>query len=527
MPADHAHDSEGFDLVSILRILRRRGWVLVLCTLLVGGGIYAYTSRQPKSYSASAKLRFSDPGLDQTIVAPNARSGSVDPERDAATNLQDVQVRPIADRTADAIGGGLTGSSVASRIHVSADGKSDFVSIEATAANPALAARLATTYARQYISSRRSQAVAQIRAAQAVVERRLATLSRTTNAARNLPQSRLSQKQATALDEERTLRDQANELTVLASLQSGGAELAEAAVPARAATSPRPARDAVLGGLLGLLLGFALAFLFERFDRHVKEPDQLRGDFHQPTLGRLPESRALRKPTKYIGDRLPPLEAEAFRLLWTNLRFFNARRDIRSVLVTSAAPREGKTTVALHTGATAASTGSRTLLIEADLRGPSLARLLGLPSGSGLIDVIHGELALEDALQPVELPYVDGIAPFDVLPSGGPFRNPTILLESPAFHQLLAQSERDYDLVVIDTPSTAFVSDAIALLTRVSGVLVVTRLGHSTRVATSQLASQLANVDAPVLGLVVNSVSSRSFADDYDGVVARAPLQAR
>jgi Mrp family chromosome partitioning ATPase len=166
-------------------------------------------------------------------------------------------------------------------------------------------------------------------------------------------------------------------------------------------------------------------------------------------------------------------------------------------------------------------------LIEADLRGPSLARLLALPAGPGLIAVVHEELPLEDAVQPVELAYVDGIAPFDVLLSGGPFRNPTIVLESPAFHQLLAQAEQDYDLVLIDTPSTAFVSDAIPLLTQVSGVLVVTRLGHSTRVATSQLASQLANIDAPVLGLAVNSVSSRTLADDYDGVVARAPARAR
>jgi capsular exopolysaccharide synthesis family protein len=235
----------------------------------------------------------------------------------------------------------------------------------------------------------------------------------------------------------------------------------------------------------------------------------------------------LRKPAKYIGDRLPPLEAEAFRLLWANLRFYNAGRDIRSLLVTSAVPGEGKTTVALHVGATAASTGARTLLIEADLRGPSLARVLALNPVRGLIDVVHGEVPLEEALQRVELPYVDGIAPFDALVAGGLFRNPTILLESPAFRHILGEAERDYDLVVIDTPSTAFVSDAIPLLTQVSGVLVVTRLGHSTRMATSQLANQLANVDAPVLGLAVNSVSGRSLADDYDGVVARAPARAR
>ena len=167
-------------------------------------------------------------------------------------------------------------------------------------------------------------------------------------------------------------------------------------------------------------------------------------------------------------------------------------------------------------------------MIEADLRRPRLAAVLGLRAEErGLINVIHGETEVEDAVQRVKLPYVDGIAPFEALLAGGAFSNPTILLDSPAFRHLLREVERDYDLVVIDAPSTVFVSDAIPLLTRVSGVLVVTRLGHSTRVATSQLASQLENVDAPVLGLAVNSVSNRALADDYDGAVASAPSAAR
>jgi capsular exopolysaccharide synthesis family protein len=522
-----AEPAGGLDVVSILRVLQRRAWVVILCTLLVGGGIYAYYNRQPKSYVATAKLLFSDPGFDQAIVAPNVRTQSPDPERDAATNLEGVEVRPIAQRTARALGGGLSADAVASHIDVSADGRSNFVAIDASAADPPLAARLATTYAREYIAYRRAKAVTQIRAAQSVVRGRLRALARTTGRARDLPQSRLTRNQANALDEERTLREQANQLSVLASLQTGGAELAEAARAPASAASPRPTRNAILGGIIGLLLGVALAFLFERFDRHVKEPGQLRGNFHQPTVGKVPESRALRKPKKYIGGGLPAIEGEAFRLLWANLRYYNADRDIRSLLVTSPVPGEGKTTIALHVGAIAASTGSRTLLIEADLRRPRLAAMLGLPAEPGLRGVIHGDAELADAVQRVRLPYVDGIAPFDALLAGGAFSNPTILLDSPAFRHLLREVERIYDLVMIDAPSTAFVSDAIPLLTRVSGVLVVTRLGHSTRVATAQLASQLENVDAPVLGLAVNSVSARALADDFDGVVARAPTPAR
>lgn len=523
---DEPPTRDGIDLASTLRILRRRAWIVVLCVLLVAGGIYAYSSRQPKSYVASAKLLFGDPSLDQSIVMPNVRPQSIDPDREAATNLGLVEVRPVAARTAKALAGGLTPQSVARRITVTAEGRSNFVSIEATASAPAAAARLATTYAEEYIAYRRSRARAQIRDAQAVIRVRLATLARITREARLLPQSRLSQEQSSALDEERTLRQQENQLSVLASLQSGGAELVEPALPPRSPAAPQTVRNTALGGVLGLLLGLCLAFLFERFDRYVKEPSQLRGRFHQPVLGRLPNSRALRRPTKYIGAGLPAMAGEAFRLLWANIRFYDTGRDIRSLLVTSPVPREGKTTVALHVGATAASTGTRTLLIEADLRHPSLARILGMPPEPGLVEVIHGEVALEDAVRWVKLPPVAGLAPYDTLLAGRPFRNPPVLLESPAFRNLLEEAQETYGLVVIDTPSTAFVSDAIPLLTKVSGVLVVTRLGHATRFATSQLATQLQNVNAPVVGLVINSLSERSLTNDYDGAVPRAPSRA-
>jgi capsular exopolysaccharide synthesis family protein len=517
---------DGIDLVSTLRILRRRAWVVILCVLLVAGGIYAYSSQQQKSYVASASVLFSDPGFDQTVVAPNARSQSTDPEREAATNLRLVEVRPVAARTARALGNSLTPESVASHVSVTAEGKSNVASIEATASAPNDAARLATTYAEQYIAYRRTRARAQILDAQAVVRGRLAALERTTRDARNLPQSELSQQQSNALDEERTLRQQANELRVLASLQNGGAELVEAALPPDSPAEPQTVRNSALGAVLGLLLGLCLAFVFERFDRYVKEPAQLRGRFHQPVLGRLPKSRALRRPTKYIGDALPAVAREAFRLLWANLRFYDTGRDVRSLLVTSAVPREGKTTVALHVGATAASTGTRTLLIEADLRQPSLARTLGISPEPGLVEVIHGEVTLEDAVHWVRLPTVDGMASYEALPAGRPFRNPPVLLQSPAFRHLLREAEERYGLVVLDTPSTALVSDAISLLTEVSGVLVVTRLGQSTRSAMGQLATQLENVDAPVVGLVINSLSGRSLAEDYGGALRDAPSRA-
>jgi receptor protein-tyrosine kinase len=292
--------------------------------------------------------------------------------------------------------------------------------------------------------------------------------------------------------------------------------------------------------VLGLLLGLGVAFLLERFDRRIREPKDLEAIYGLPLLGVVPESAALSRSTrgrkgrkKNAEEALPSSEEEAFHLLRAHLRYFNVDRELRTLLVASAAPADGKTTVARHLASAAARMGSVVLLLEADLRHPTLAQQLDLKSGPGLSDVLIGTVSLSSATQKVDLgsPSVDGSAgrTLDVLVAGAALPpNPGELIESHAMEALLERAKSTYDLVVIDTPPLAAVSDAFPLLRKVDGVIIVGRVGRNRRDVAQRLHETLTGAGAPLLGVVANSVKvgrrgSYGYAYDYGYAGAKGP----
>ena len=179
---------------------------------------------------------------------------------------------------------------------------------------------------------------------------------------------------------------------MLAELRNGNVEIAQAATVPTSPSSPKTSRNTALGLILGLLLGIGIAFLLERFDRRIREPKDLEKVYGLPLLGVVPESSALQRSgggQGLPGAALPSGESEAFHLIRADLRYFNVDRELRTLLVASAAPGDGKTTVARHLATAAASMGARVLLLEADLRGPTSRGTWSL-SGPGVSDVLIG-----------------------------------------------------------------------------------------------------------------------------------------
>jgi non-specific protein-tyrosine kinase len=230
---------------------------------------------------------------------------------------------------------------------------------------------------------------------------------------------------------------------------------------------------------------------------------------------------------------LPPNEAEAFHLIRAHLRYFNVDRELRTLLVVSAAPADGKTTVARHLASAAARMGSRALLVEADVRHPSLAQRLGLHFGPGLSDVLIGAASLDEALQTIDTDSStldhSVTRELDVLVAGATLPpNPGELIESKAMEALLERAKSTYDLVVIDTPPLAAVSDAFPLLSKVDGVIVVGRVGRNRRDVAQRLHETLAGAGAPLLGVVANGfkpsrLSSRGYGYGYAYPAAERP----
>lgn len=469
----------------LLNMGRRNLKLLLVCVLVVPAVALIYSLAQDKEYTASASLLFRDPGLDDALLGDSLFNQDDDPERAAATNLRLVSLRQISGRTAEALpGSGLSPDEIADKVSVSPQGESDLIAVEAVDGDPRAAAKLANTFANEYIAFRRDADRAKIAEAEALVNDQL---------------ERLGPDGAASADGTQ-LEERARELEILASLQTGNAELVQPAEPPSSASAPKPARNLALGLLLGLFLGGSLTFLREQLDRRLKDPAEAADVFGLPILAAIPESRTI--STVGLREEAPGgIEGEAFRMLRANLRYFNVDRDVKSILVTSAAPQDGKTTVSWNLARAEADAGKSVLYLEADLRRPTLASQLQVSAAEGLSLVLAGMVEVRKAIRTVQ-----GV---DVLLAGPLPPNPTELMESKRMRDLIQWGEQNYDRVIIDTPPAAVVADAVPIMSEVNGVLIVVRIQRSQRDAAEHLRDQLANISAPMLGIAVNGVAMR------------------
>jgi capsular exopolysaccharide synthesis family protein len=483
--------SADFNLRYAVRALRRRLPLFLLPLLLVPAVAVGISLVQKKKYTTTASLLFRNPQFDQMIFGASFTPAETDPTRQAATNLDLVSLPRVAALTAARLH--LSESQVSSAVTESSRDQSDLVSVQASARSPGFAAQLANTFAAEFIAFRRDADRATLASAELPLQKQIASLPRPVRYG-TLGQS---------------LESRLGQLRMLASLQTGDAELVQPAQVPSGPSSPKLLRNAALGIFFGIVLGIALVLLAEVFDRRLRDRAELEQIFERPLLGTIPESRKLKAADAAL---LAAAEAdrEAFRMLWTNLRYFTLSRGVRSVLITSADRGDGKSTVAWGLGLAAASAGKRTLVIEADLRNPSFAERFELPRRPGLTSALTGDATFDEAIMRVTLPRsTDDPNPthwMDVLYAGPRPPDPTDLLQSHWVADFLGWVEERYDLIVADTAPAAVVSDTIPLITLVDGVIVVTRLGNTLRDHAQQLRQQLDHLSAPLLGIVVNSL---------------------
>jgi len=499
----HTDDFQPVDRLSLgafFSVVRRRWYVILLCAILVPALTYYVTSNKPDQYEATSSLLFGPLAADQGVGDVPSTPVDPDSDRQAATNRDLVKLPAIAVATSRALGGSVSAGYIASHIEASDPGTGSAVTkIQATGTNPVETARLANEYAEQFVRNRQAARRQELQSARDVILKRIDS---------SLEASPTSQ---TAKDERSDLRQQARDLQIAAALPGGGVRVLQRAEVPSAPFAPNPTRSAVIGAGLGLLLGFLIAVLFETLDRRLRSAESMETAYDRPILGAIPKSRAL-AGRKTKGGALTPREREAFRMLRANLHYYNDDRNVGSVLVTSATLGEGKSTVAWNLAAAGAVAGSRVLLVEADMRQPVMAERFNLPGDRGLADILAGDAEPSDVIHKVHLSSngtVNGHGPtMDVVLSGAALPHSVDSIDSERMAALIRDAEMHYDLVVVDTPPVTVVPDAIPLIRHVDGVILVSRLGKTTREAAERVRTHLDNLGAPTLGIVVNGIDS-------------------
>lgn len=510
------HHGSAMTLRDYLHVVRRRKWIIVTAVVLVPAAAIAFSLHQTKLYQANAQVLLNAQNLATQLAGLGQTPGVSEPQTEIVQTQALVARVPAVAALALQQAGETSLSPTQFLADSSVSANADLLTFSVTNHLPTVARQLVNAYATAYTVYRRQLDTASIKKALQGVNASLDKLQATGQGNSSL--------YATLLERQQTL------LTIEA-LQTSNASVVQRASEA-AKTQPKTTRNAILAVVLGLVLGIGLAFLRESLDTRVRSAEEI-GE----RLGRIPLLARVAAPPKRFADkdRLVMVDepygpdAEAFRILRTNLDFACLGREIRSLMITSAIEEEGKSTTIANLAVALARTGKRVVLVDLDLRRPFLHRFFGV-DGPGVTQVALGHATLGAALIPIAL--TEHVAPVDdvgelsgsgnghgpfkvegmlrVLPSGPIPPDPGEFVGTRALVTILERLQEDADIVLIDSPPVLPFGDALALSNHVDGILLATRLTAVRRGILHELARQLETVPTPVLGFVATDAGAES-----------------
>jgi Mrp family chromosome partitioning ATPase/capsular polysaccharide biosynthesis protein len=498
-------------------VLRER-WKLILATaLLTTLAAAAYVATAPKIYSSSADILVAPFDNDDAIFSGLGLVGaSGDPTRDVETISRLVATTGVFQRVARSVPDPV--EQQVEEVRAEPVAQSSIVSVTVEARSPKAAADYANAVAESFIQIR-DQEIGR-KTAQRIqrLERRLASLPDSSDSREGYEYN----------------------IGELRNLSETGDPTVELQTPAEAIAepiAPRPLLSLVAGLVAGLVLGTTAAFGLQALDPRLRREEQLRGISRLPVLARIPRETTLNeggRVARALGripllgrpfrradkqgplrpEQLSPSTVEAHRTLRATLSASRRRQGSRSILITGASAAEGKTTTAINLAASLALAGNSVILIEADLRRPTVGRAVGATALDGTVSVLLDSVSLEDALVTTKAygPNLRFLLARYAGQAGGLLADWLFL---PAAQRLLAEAKELADYVIIDSPPLTEVIDALPLAQSADDVVLITRLGHSQLTKIRQLTEILARHEIQPAGFAIVAVPPAEVASGY------------
>jgi non-specific protein-tyrosine kinase len=439
-------------LRAYLRIFRERWRLIALMLVLAVGVAILITALVPKTYQASVQV-FISSNVD------TSGSGTGQYEQQAAIQAQTSTFAELIDSPQVVRGVkrdlniGLTDAQLKSKLSATAPTAQSLVIVQAEDGSPSTAAAIANSAARAFIT-----------------------------AIEDFKKPAGSDRSAVRLF------------------------LTQPATAPSSAASPNPILNISLGVVLGLLLGVALAVARDVLDNRIRDVEELAKVANQPVMGTIVEDPSASKHPIATRAGTRNIRAENFRQLRANLQFANVDEHPRVIAITSSVPTEGKTMVAMNLASTLAEIGFTVCLVDADLRRPTIAKMMGLPSPVGLTSVLINQIDLNDALQKVGTNLY-------VLSSGPTPPNPSEVLASSYVRETIRALLVHVDYVVIDTAPLLPVADGSEVAALADGALLVARYNLTTDSQVRRAVAALRQVDAKLVGVVMNRIPTRRTSE--------------
>ncbi len=487
-------------LRSYAQLVRKRKWWVIGLAVAGLAASLAISFTESKQYAASA----------QVLVQPSSQASALGSAEqpvtttDVQTMLQLVTSAPVTSAVQKKLGHApsVTAAEVA---------QTNVISITAIAGTPIQAATTANTYAKAFVNYQQAVAISSLTQAEAQLRGQIRSISKQLKQLRGTPGT--SQEQTALVNQQAVLNEQLTQMQVSSSGETSGLTLVTPAEPPTSPSSPKPTEDGALGLAAGLILGLAAAFLRESLDDAVATKETAEEFGGATVLAAVPMVTSWKKRDRPLVVSLArPMApaAEAYRSLRTSLQFARQERDLHTILVTSPAAAEGKTSTLSNLGAMFAQAGQRVVLVSCDLRKPRLGQFFGIDEKLGLTTAVLGEQPVEELVQAV--PGDDNLW---LLGSGELPPNPAELLNGRRIQEVFSALRELFDLVLIDSPPVLPVTDAVLLAKDADATLLVVAAGQTSRGDLQRAAEKLAQVNARVVGLVLNETSRQGGGYGY------------
>lgn len=509
MPED---DAQSFELRTYLQVVQRRK--ALIAVVAVGTAVVALVASvlQTPVYEAPADILVQPRPTESVFSDIQARTSLAAIE----TEIEVLGSDPVREGVRDRIG-------TVPEVSAQRLGETDVMQVSGRSTDPQRAASIANAYAESYVEFRKAEAVGDLEAASRGIEDKLDELqaelttleeqiSRASASDPSTVEAILEPRYSNVLTQQALLAQKLDELQVDVALKSGGARIVRSAATPESPAEPKPVRNGLAALALGLVLGTGLAFVRDSFDDSINDKKQLGEAVELPVLGVIPAVREWRG-VRGVGTELrranSPL-GEAFRTLRTSMQLLGIDRPVTSVQVTSAMPGEGKTSVVSGLAMLLATAGQRVVVVDSDLRRPRLHEVFGVTNEVGLTSAFLGDVDLLEVVRPVP-----GDESLWVLPSGPVPANPSELLSSKRMAELLFRLQGEFDIVLVDSAPLLPVTDSTLVAAWVEATLLVARAGVTTERQVGEAVERLRQVEANLVGTVLNDVDDVDYGYYY------------
>ncbi len=503
-------------------VFRRWVWLIVLTTVLAAGAAYIFNKLSTPIYRATTTLLISQSSGGASLATDY--TSLLTSQQLAKTYVELIQKQPTIDAVIKNLNLQIQPVRFRAALSVAPVRDTTLIAINYEDANPAQAQAIANEVAKVFVQQIKdtqhsrygtsednlSQQMQQLQTDQASAQKAL-DQARAASPANPAEVARLESNVLQYQTSYASLLKSFEDLRAAEARQSDTLYVAEPAALPIAPVRPQTLTNTLLAAVVGALLAIGLAFLIEYLDDAVKSPDDIAalGVTNMGMVGRIALTDASEKLVVAKDPRSPI--AEAFRTLRTNIQFSAIDRPLRVLMVTSAGPGEGKSTVAANLAAALAQAGKSVILLDADLRRPVVHRILRISNSVGLTTaLLQDSASLDGVLRATVVENLKAITSGPLPP------NPAELLGSERIGKLLDELKKQADVIVIDTPPVLVVTDALALSKRADAVLLVLDAGTTRRDAAAQALQALHQVGANVAGSVLNNLSPRGRSGYYN-----------